>query len=198
MKPNHHYAVHLPQQLRNFGPVYEFWTFLTEWLNKILKAYNSNFWGGSQLEVSMMQHFNCKVSVHNLVSFSSILLQSTTTYRFLQAVQLHANPDHEATKIFIGQLFSKASEDRGTIEATGSSDVSHDSTYHWLKKLVTKHGLQLSLTFDLKWDHASQRLAATLMALLWRPSRGTIIVSMNTSITLSIATLRMVLTAFKP
>jgi hypothetical protein len=72
MKPNHHYAVHLPQQLHNFGPVYEFWTFFTEHLNKILKNYNSNFWGGGWLEISMMQSFNRKVRVHNLVSLFTL------------------------------------------------------------------------------------------------------------------------------
>jgi hypothetical protein len=71
MKPNHHYAVHLPQQLRDFGPVYEFWTFLTERLNKILKTYNSNHWGGGLLEVSMMRHFDREVRVHDLVSSPS-------------------------------------------------------------------------------------------------------------------------------
>ena len=30
MKPNHHWALHLPDQLRDFGPVYGFWTFLGE------------------------------------------------------------------------------------------------------------------------------------------------------------------------
>jgi hypothetical protein len=69
MKPNHHYAVHLPQQLRDFGPVYEFWTFLTERLNKILKSYNSSLWGGGQLEISMMRHFDREVRVQDLVSF---------------------------------------------------------------------------------------------------------------------------------
>jgi hypothetical protein len=68
MKPNHHYSVHLPEQLRDFGPVYEFWTFLTERLNKILKSYNSNSWGGGHLEVSMMRHFDREVRVQNLVS----------------------------------------------------------------------------------------------------------------------------------
>jgi hypothetical protein len=77
MKPNHHYVVHLPDQLRDFGPVYEFWTFLTERLNKILKSYNSNFWGGGQLEVSMMRHFNREVRVHNLVSFVQFIARDT-------------------------------------------------------------------------------------------------------------------------
>lgn len=57
MKLNHHWAVHSPMQIRDFGPAYEFWTFLTERLNKILKSYNSNGRTGGQLEVSMMHAF---------------------------------------------------------------------------------------------------------------------------------------------
>jgi hypothetical protein len=57
MKPNHHWAVHLPDQLRDYGPVHNFWTFLTERLNKLLKSSNTNHWTGGQLEISMMREF---------------------------------------------------------------------------------------------------------------------------------------------
>ncbi|KAJ7258646.1 hypothetical protein C8J57DRAFT_1073653 [Mycena rebaudengoi] len=58
MKPNHHWAVHVPDQLVDFGPVYNFWAFLTERLNKLLKNLNSNNWTGGALEVSMMREFH--------------------------------------------------------------------------------------------------------------------------------------------
>ncbi|KAJ7737495.1 hypothetical protein B0H16DRAFT_1325856, partial [Mycena metata] len=58
MKPNHHWAVHVPAQIRDYGPVYGFWAFLTERLNKVLKNMNSNNWGGGLLEVSMMREFH--------------------------------------------------------------------------------------------------------------------------------------------
>ncbi|KAJ8579231.1 hypothetical protein M405DRAFT_719349, partial [Rhizopogon salebrosus TDB-379] len=58
MKPNFHWAVHLEEQIRDFGPVYNFWTFLSERLNKLLKSSNSNNWTtGGQLEISMMREF---------------------------------------------------------------------------------------------------------------------------------------------
>jgi hypothetical protein len=69
MKPNHHYVVHMPDQLRDFGPVYEFWTFLTERLNKVLKNYNSNSWTHGQLETSMMRAFDRKARIYTMVSF---------------------------------------------------------------------------------------------------------------------------------
>jgi len=58
MKPNHHWAVHVPDELMDFGPVYNFWAFLTERLNKLLKNLNSNNWTGGALEVSMMREFH--------------------------------------------------------------------------------------------------------------------------------------------
>ncbi|KAJ7596219.1 hypothetical protein C8J56DRAFT_774459 [Mycena floridula] len=64
MKPNQHWIVHTPDHLRDFGPMYNFWAFLTERLNKVLKNYNSNNqFGGSQdtggrVEMSMMREFN--------------------------------------------------------------------------------------------------------------------------------------------
>ncbi|KAG2122289.1 hypothetical protein BD769DRAFT_1670917 [Suillus cothurnatus] len=58
MKPNFHWAVHLEEQIRDFGPDYNFWTFLSERLNKLLKSSNSNNWTtGGLLEISMMRKF---------------------------------------------------------------------------------------------------------------------------------------------
>ena len=69
MKPNHHWAVHLPDQLRDYGPVYNFWTFLSERLNKLLKSSETNDWKGGQMEVSMMREFERGVCLNSLVSF---------------------------------------------------------------------------------------------------------------------------------
>jgi hypothetical protein len=67
MKPNHHYVVHLPAQIRDYGPVYGFWCFLGERLNKILKSFKSNNWGGGQLEVSMVREWGRDVQLHEMV-----------------------------------------------------------------------------------------------------------------------------------
>ncbi|KAJ7582245.1 hypothetical protein C8J56DRAFT_1056399 [Mycena floridula] len=58
LKPNHHWAVHVPTQIRDYGPVYNFWAFLTEHLNKVLKNMNSNNHLGGELEISMMREFS--------------------------------------------------------------------------------------------------------------------------------------------
>ncbi|KAI1786548.1 hypothetical protein LXA43DRAFT_1099092 [Ganoderma leucocontextum] len=51
IKPNHHYLTHIFAQLvDNYGPVYGFWTFLFECLNKILKSYSTSGHGGGEIE----------------------------------------------------------------------------------------------------------------------------------------------------
>lgn len=67
MKPNHHFVVHLRQQLYDYGPVYGFWCFLGERLNKLLKSFKSNNWGGGQLEVSMMREWARDIQVRETV-----------------------------------------------------------------------------------------------------------------------------------
>ncbi|KAG1896635.1 uncharacterized protein F5891DRAFT_1192742 [Suillus fuscotomentosus] len=57
LKLNFHWAVHLRQQILDYGPVYNFWAFLSERLNKVLKSSNLNNWTGGQIEISMMREF---------------------------------------------------------------------------------------------------------------------------------------------
>ena len=74
MKPNHHFAVHTATQVRDYGPVYNFWAFLSERLNKIMKSFNLNNWNGGRLEVSMMRAFSRDAFVKKLVSTSFSML----------------------------------------------------------------------------------------------------------------------------
>jgi hypothetical protein len=67
MKPNHHRAVHVPDQVLDFGPIYGFWAFLPERLNKVLKNLNTNNWGGGLLEVSMMREFHRMAQLDGMV-----------------------------------------------------------------------------------------------------------------------------------
>ncbi|KAG1751089.1 hypothetical protein EDB19DRAFT_1271823 [Suillus lakei] len=68
MKPNFHWAVHLAQQIKDYGPVYNFWAFLSERLNKVLKSSNSNNWTGGQVEISMMREFMRAAQIDSMVS----------------------------------------------------------------------------------------------------------------------------------
>ncbi|KZT04236.1 uncharacterized protein LAESUDRAFT_629493, partial [Laetiporus sulphureus 93-53] len=42
VKPNFHYVTHIFDQIDDYGPVYGFWSFLSERLNKVLKSYSTN------------------------------------------------------------------------------------------------------------------------------------------------------------
>src|ERR1700761_4870781 len=63
MTPNMHWCVHIPDQILDYGPVYGFWCFLGERLNKLLKNYNTPCWNGGRLELSMMRalHRDCRI-----------------------------------------------------------------------------------------------------------------------------------------
>ncbi|KAJ7113122.1 hypothetical protein C8R44DRAFT_882146 [Mycena epipterygia] len=58
VKPNFHYVTHIFQIIRDFGPVYGFWTFLFERLNKLLKSYDTNNHGDGELEVTFFREFH--------------------------------------------------------------------------------------------------------------------------------------------
>ncbi|KAL5485641.1 hypothetical protein ACEPAI_6682 [Sanghuangporus weigelae] len=57
VKPNHHWVLHLFDQLRDLGPVYGFWTFTGERLNKVLKSFKTNNHNGGEIETSFMRAF---------------------------------------------------------------------------------------------------------------------------------------------
>ena len=57
IKPNHHYATHVSECVRNFGPLHDFWTFLYERLNKVLKSYKTNNHSHGDLEMTFFTDF---------------------------------------------------------------------------------------------------------------------------------------------
>ncbi|KIN99330.1 hypothetical protein M404DRAFT_30562 [Pisolithus tinctorius Marx 270] len=58
MKLNHHYATHIGDCACNFGPLHNFWTFLFEHLNKILKSFKANNHTNSELESMFFKEFH--------------------------------------------------------------------------------------------------------------------------------------------
>lgn len=67
IRPNHHYATHIPEFVRRYGPLREFWTFLFERMNKLLKSFHSNNHGGGELEVSFFREFHRTIQTARLV-----------------------------------------------------------------------------------------------------------------------------------
>jgi hypothetical protein len=68
IRPNHHYAVHTAYFIYDYGPLYGFWTFLFERLNKVLKSYNTNNHSGGELEVTFFREFHRTSVVSRAVS----------------------------------------------------------------------------------------------------------------------------------
>ncbi|EPQ57917.1 hypothetical protein GLOTRDRAFT_91486 [Gloeophyllum trabeum ATCC 11539] len=100
MKLNHHWVVHLPDQIRDYGAVYNFWLFLVERLNKTLKNYNTNHHGGGELEVTLMRTFQRESRVRALAS------------------QLSKDSSLHMAECALGErVMAKPGEDRGTVEA---------------------------------------------------------------------------------
>ncbi|KAJ6540384.1 hypothetical protein B0H19DRAFT_1077796 [Mycena capillaripes] len=93
LKSNHHWAIHIPDQLVDYGSVYNFWAFLTEQLNKPLKNINSNNWTGGALEVSMMRGF------HRNAAVDSAMYQGLSTDEGLASFELESSFIH----LLVGQ-----------------------------------------------------------------------------------------------
>ncbi|KAG2125159.1 hypothetical protein DEU56DRAFT_707052, partial [Suillus clintonianus] len=58
IKPNHHYATHIASFVCNFGPLHDFWTFLFERLNKVLKSFKTNNHANGELETMFFSEFH--------------------------------------------------------------------------------------------------------------------------------------------
>ncbi|KAG1816313.1 uncharacterized protein BJ212DRAFT_1480762 [Suillus subaureus] len=57
VKPSHHWVTHIFEQLEDYGPIYGFWMFLFECLNKVLKSYSTNNHGDGKIEISFFRAF---------------------------------------------------------------------------------------------------------------------------------------------
>jgi hypothetical protein len=124
MKPNHHWAVHMADQNRDFATVNHFWAFLTERLNKILKNVNNNNWGGGQLEICMMRAFGRDSRFETIVSpFSPC---GMANIYLLQAKEVHERPDHPSLVQMIDRMLNKDTEERGTVQASTTADIRSD------------------------------------------------------------------------
>ena len=67
MKPNFHYVTHVFDQILDYGPVYGFWSFLMERLNKVLKSYKTNSHAFGELEVTFLREFQRDVRLRDMV-----------------------------------------------------------------------------------------------------------------------------------
>ncbi|KAG0694715.1 hypothetical protein DFH29DRAFT_1006099 [Suillus ampliporus] len=99
IKPNHHYATHIATFVRNFGPLHDFWTFLFERLNKVLKSFKTNNHGDGELETTFFSEF------HRMCESSRL------TYALLQM------PKESLPCEVAEHMLKASSEERGTVAA---------------------------------------------------------------------------------
>ncbi|KAJ7301764.1 hypothetical protein DFH08DRAFT_992213 [Mycena albidolilacea] len=97
--PNHHYATHTARCVRNYGPLHEFWTFLFERLNKVLKSYKTPNHAGGELESSFFREFQRTVQQPRLLSQGA---REPVGSELRQAVEL---------------MYNTTADDRGTVQA---------------------------------------------------------------------------------
>ncbi|KZO98187.1 hypothetical protein CALVIDRAFT_479145, partial [Calocera viscosa TUFC12733] len=66
--PTFHWITHMAAQIRRYGPVHGFWTFVFERLNKFLKAFNTSGHKGGVVEVTFAREFKREISLTRMVS----------------------------------------------------------------------------------------------------------------------------------
>src|SRR6267154_4649925 len=82
VKPNFHWVTHIFDQILDYGPVYGFWTFVFERLNKVLKSYSTNNHAGGELETTFVREFMRNTSLRRLVSTFPTAIYLIPLYSF--------------------------------------------------------------------------------------------------------------------
>ncbi|KAG1796123.1 hypothetical protein EV424DRAFT_1353275 [Suillus variegatus] len=89
IKPNHHFATHVGACCRNFGPLHDFWTFLFERLNKVLKSFKTNNHANGDLETTFFREFQrtCEIGrlTYSLQSYPEDSLPRQAAMHMLKA-----------------------------------------------------------------------------------------------------------------
>ncbi|KZT50540.1 hypothetical protein CALCODRAFT_444472 [Calocera cornea HHB12733] len=66
--PTFHWVTHMGDQVRRYGPVHGFWTFLFERLNKVLKTCQTNGHKGGAVELTFAREFKREMVLVRMVS----------------------------------------------------------------------------------------------------------------------------------
>ncbi|KAL7278657.1 hypothetical protein ACG7TL_007658 [Trametes sanguinea] len=68
IRPNHHYATHTADCVRDYGPLRGYWTFIFERLNKILKTSRTNNHEGGEIETTFFREFHRAAQLQRMLS----------------------------------------------------------------------------------------------------------------------------------
>ncbi|KAJ7799473.1 hypothetical protein B0H14DRAFT_3787754 [Mycena olivaceomarginata] len=112
IRPNHHYATHTPQNIRNYGPLHECWTFLFERLNKVLKSYRTLNHAGGELETSFFREFQRTIQQSRLLA-QGVREPSGSELRDAVHLMYRATDDDRGTVQGLARNLDLAQEDAG-------------------------------------------------------------------------------------
>ncbi|KAF7377366.1 hypothetical protein MSAN_00157800 [Mycena sanguinolenta] len=123
IRPNHHYATHTVTGIRNYGPLHEFWTFLFERLNKVLKSYKTPNHAGGELESSFFREFHRTVQEARLLGQGAREVEGSELQRAIQ-VMYRASADDRGTVQALSRELDAAREDDGIkFELSSRSEI---------------------------------------------------------------------------
>lgn len=105
MKYNQHWSTHIAAQIVDFGPVYGFWTFPGERINKALKSLNTNNHRDGEMELTMLREFH----------------RTQQTTRLLRRATLDAT--FPAEQEILARLIADGRRVRGTVDVARSSEA---------------------------------------------------------------------------
>ncbi|KAH9853068.1 hypothetical protein C2E23DRAFT_917465 [Lenzites betulinus] len=110
IRPNHHYATHTPEFVRDYGPLREFWTFLFERLNKILKSYRTNNHEGGEIETTFFREFHRSARLHRTMT-EGMSNPASKTMPMACKLMMEASSDNRGTLQQLAQELEEQHED---------------------------------------------------------------------------------------
>ena len=132
VNPNHHWVVHIFDQIIDYGPVVNWWTFLFERLKKVLKSYSMNNHDNGEIEISFILAFNHDVALHEMVGLYAIMFCHILISLQLLSIQLSpcANLDTDKAEMFYSTIQTILATDgdvHGTVAALAQEINDHES-----------------------------------------------------------------------
>ncbi|KAI0628591.1 hypothetical protein C8Q77DRAFT_1162009 [Trametes polyzona] len=142
IRPNHHYATHTAEFIRDYGPMREFWTFLFERLNKLLKAYKTSNHNGGEVECTFFREFHRMIQLQRLLTVGMSFDPTSSIHMGFRALQ-DASLDHRGTLQQLANELDDTHRDDGvTLELSprfSTEPMDHDVYYTLLEVLRARY-----------------------------------------------------------
>ncbi|KZP21905.1 hypothetical protein FIBSPDRAFT_739745 [Athelia psychrophila] len=153
IRPNHHYAMHTAECVRDYGPLHGFWTFLFERLNKVLKSYKTNNHSGGELETSFSREFHRTVAAARMLAADGHKDAPAPMQAMVDSMY-RASSDDRGTVQALARELEEAHQDGDIIFQLSTRHESRDlnaNMYHGILKYIrdTFPALQLRSVFEV-------------------------------------------------